>query len=289
MALIVVLISLVVERLLGSMEELRRFGWFVAYTRWAASRMARYSWFNGPLGTLLILLPLLVPVFAINYYLNGLWLLFGMVFSVFILLYCYGPRDLEAEVEAFVDARSRGDEESACWHAAELIGSDDEVDSSAELTKQIMENIFIEANERLLAVVFWFVVLGPGGALLYRLSSLIRAETADEGDNGVMEAGVRLHLLLAWLPARLCAIAYALAGSFVEAMHDWRQVKGSWFENSRKVLIVSGFGALRIKPDEIEDDSRACEQVNESMALVRRAVLVFLSLIALFTLAGWMG
>ncbi len=288
MALIAVLISLIVERLLGSMEELRRSGWFVTYTRWAAARMAPYSWFNGPLGTLFILLPLIVPVIAIDYYLSGVWLLFGIAFSVFILLYCFGPRDLEAEVEAFVDARSRGDEESACWHAAELIGSDDEVDNSGELTKQIMENIFIEANERLLAIVFWFVVLGPGGALLYRLSSLIRAES-EEGDNGVMEAGVRLHLLLSWLPARLCAIAYALAGSFVEAIHEWRQVEGSWFESSQKVLIASGFGALRVEPEEIEDDSRACEQVSECMSLVRRAVLVFLSLIALFTLAGWMG
>ena len=288
MALIAVLISLVVERLLGSMEELRRSAWFVAYTRWAARRMAPYSLFNGPLGTLLILLPVIVPVVAIDYYLSGLWLLFGIAFSVLILLYCFGPRDLEAEVEAFVDARRRGDEESACWHAAELIGSDDEVDNSAELTKRIMENIFIQANERLLAVVFWFVVLGPGGALLYRLSSLISAEL-DEGDNGVMEAGLRLHLLLAWMPARLCAIAYALAGSFVEAIHDWRQVKASWFESSRKILIASGFGALRVESTEIEDDSRACEQVSECMALVRRAVLVFLSLMALFTLAGWMG
>ncbi len=288
MALLAILISLVVERLLGSMEELRRFGWFAAYTRWLTTRLVSVKQLNGPTGVLLLLLPLVAPVVAIDYYLNNMWFAFGLVFAVMILLYCFGPRDLEAEVEAFVDARRRGDEESACWHAAELIGSDDEIDNSAELTKEIMQNIFIEANERLLAIVFWFVVLGPGGALLYRLSSLIKPE-AGVGANGVTEAGVRLHLLLAWLPARICAIAYALAGSFVEAMHDWRQVEGGWFESSRHVLIASGFGALRVKSADIEDDSTACEQISECMALVRRAVLVFLSLIALFTIAGWMG
>lgn len=288
MALIAVLISLVVERLLGSMEEWRRSGWFITYTRWAAARLARYRALNGPLGTLLILAPLIVPVMLLEHYLSGVWLLLGLAFSVAVLLYCFGPRDLEAEVEAFVDARRRGDEESACWHAAELLGREDEVDNSAELTKNIMERIFVEANERLLAVVFWFVVLGPGGALLYRLSSFI-APAADGEESGVVEAGMRLHQLLVWLPARLCAIAYALAGSFVEAIHGWRQVNSHWFDSSRQVLIASGFGSLRIETSEIEEDSSAFEQVVECMALVRRAVLVLLSIIALLTLAGWMG
>jgi hypothetical protein len=46
---------------------------------------------------------------------------------------------------------------------------------------------------------------------------------------------------------------------------------------------------LRVEPGEIEDDSHTCDQVNESIALVRRAVLVFLALLAFATLAGWMG
>ncbi|MEN8169499.1 MAG: regulatory signaling modulator protein AmpE [Pseudomonadota bacterium] len=286
MALIAILISLVAERLLGSMEELRRFDWFLAYYRWAAVRLVAIKQLNGSVGVLLLLLPLIGPVVFLDYYLSGLWLLFGLAFAILILLYCFGPRDLEAEVEAFVDARTRDDEESACWHASELLGGK-EVASSAEVTQRIMQNIFVEANERLLAIVFWFVLLGPGGALLYRLSSLFQQQS-DQGD-GVHEAGVRLHLLLAWLPARLCAVSYALAGSFVEALHGWRGTDSSWFESSRDILIASGFGALRIEPGEIEDDSRACEQINESMSLVRRAVLVFLSLIALSTLAGWMG
>jgi membrane protein required for beta-lactamase induction len=152
-----------------------------------------------------------------------------------------------------------------------------------------MENIFVEANERLLAIVCWFVLLGPGGALLYRLSSQIPQVVEGEAQSAITEAGRRLHRLLTWLPARLCAIAYALAGSFVEALHGWRGVQLDWAESSRALLIASGFGALRVEPGEIEDDSHACEQVSESIALVRRAVLVFLALLAFATLAGWMS
>jgi membrane protein required for beta-lactamase induction len=268
------------------METLRRFDWFLAYCHRAAPFLARLRWLNGPLGMLLLLLPLLAPVVALDYYLSGWWQLLGLAFAVLVLLYCFGPHDLEAEVEAFIDARYRGDEESACWHAAELLG-ENELASSGAVTKRIMESIFIEANERLLAIVFWFVLLGPAGALLYRLSSQLPPPVA-QGEEGVFEAGWRLHRLLGWLPARLCAIAYALAGSFIEAVHGWRGVDLNWSESSNRVLIASGFGALRVEPGEIEDDSRSCEQVGESLALVRRAVLVILALLAFATLSGWM-
>lgn len=287
MALLAILVSLLLERILGSMEELRRFDWFHRYYRWGARYFSRYSLLNGPAGTLLLLLPLIAPVVVIDYYLARIWLLLALTFSVLLLLYCFGPRDLEAEVEAFIDAREREDEESACWHASELLGGA-EVNSSAEVTRRIMENIFIEANERLLAIVFWFVLLGPAGALLYRLTAQMEREGQEDSDN-VHEAGRRLYQLLRWLPARLCAVAYALAGSFVGAFHGWRETDGSWYESNRDILIASGFGALDVEPGEIEDDSLATDPVVESIALVRRAVLVFLSLVALFTLAGWMG
>lgn len=287
MALIAILISLVVERILGSLEELRRFDWFIAYLRWGAARMAPVAWLDGPLGLLLLLIPLIAPVVLIDYYLSGVWFLLALAFAVFILLACFGPRDLEAEVEAFVDARARGDDESAYWHAAELIG-EQEVESSSGLTRRIMENIFIEANERLLAVIFWFVLLGPGGALLYRLSACIKCLPPDQ-ENDLFEAGLRLNLLLHWLPARLCALAYALAGSFVDALHGWRQVDGHWLQNSHDILVAVGFGALHLEPGDLDEENTSCEQVSETMALVRRAVLVFLSIIALSTLAGWMG
>ena len=286
MTLIAILISLVLERLLGSMEELRRFTWFHAYYQWCAGQFTRFRLLSGPLGTVLLLLPLIVPVVIIDYYLTELWLPFGLAFAVFILLYSFGPRDLEAEVEAFIDARSRDDEESACWHAAELLNGED-VSNSADLSKRIMENIFIEANERLLGIIFWFALLGPAGALLYRLTSQLQAPA--KADDGCYEAGVRLHLMLVWLPARMCALAYALAGSFVEAVHGWRACDGSWYQSSHNVLIASGFGALRIEHGEIEDSSAPSELVSESMALVRRAVLVVLAVIALLTLAGWLG
>jgi membrane protein required for beta-lactamase induction len=289
MFLIAILLSLIAERFLGSMAELRRFGWFHHYARVVKKGLAGQPFLNGAASVLLLLAPLLVLTGLLDYYLSNLWFLFGLLFAVLVLLFSFGPTDLEAEVEAFVDARERDDEESALWHAAELLGGDVPTDS-VQLTRRIIDNILVQANERLLAVVFWFVLLGPAGALLFRLTQQLVKEEGENSDD-FAEAARRLHHLLAWLPARGCAFAYALAGSFVEAVQAWRNETATWPESTRRILIATGLGALRYEDGEIEagNDARNLEDINETLSLVRRAVLVLIGVIALFTLAGWMA
>ena len=289
MLLIAIVLSLVAERFLGSMAELRRFAWFRHYTGFVKSWLANQQYLNGSASVLLLLTPPLVITGLLDYYLTNLWFIFALVFAVLVLLLSFGPTDLEAEVEAFVDARERDDEESAIWHASELLGGEELPTHSAQLTLRIMDNILVAANERLLAVVFWFVLLGPAGALLFRLTQQLVQEEG-EHDDDFAEAAQRLHHILAWLPARCCVLAYALAGSFVETMQAWRNETAQWPESNRQVLIAAGLGALRYERGEIEENNSAQnhEMVTETLSLVRRAVLVFISIIALFTLAGWM-
>jgi len=289
MLLIAIIISLVAERFLGSMEEFRHYGWFHRYAAGLRNTLARSAFLNGPAGTLIVLLPPLLLTAAADYYLSQWWFLLELAFAVVVLLFCFGPTDLEAEVEAYIDASERGDEESACWHAAELLG-DNPPEHAVMLNQKIIENTLVEANERLLAILFWFLVLGPAGALLYRLVSQLAGEEVIDEQLPMAEAALRLHAILAWVPARMCALAYVLAGSFVGALHAWRAQSGAWYETTPAVLIASGLGALGYE----EGDEDAVEvydisMVHETLALVRRAVLVFLSAVALFTLAGWMS
>lgn len=288
MLLIAIILGLIAERFLGSMAELRRFGWFYRYAGIVKQHAGKHPYLTGPASVLLLLAPLLILTSFFDYYLSNLWFLFGLGFSVLVLLYCFGPTDLEAEVEAFVDARRRGDEESAIWHATELLGSEIPT-HSALLTRRILDNILVELNERMLAVVFWFVLLGPAGALLFRLTQQLVQEEGENSDE-FAEAAQRLHHLLAWVPARICALSYALAGSFVDAFNAWRRVSVPWYESTRKVLIASGLGALRYEDGEIEEgnDSQNISMITETLALAKRAFLVFISMLALFTLAGWM-
>lgn len=284
MALIAILLGIFLERFLGSLEEMRRFSWLDLL----AQQVRRQPWADGPAGVAAVVLVPVLAVLLLGALFSAIgWPLF-FLFAVLVLLYSFGPRDLEAEVEAFLDARERGDEESAMLYAGDLLGSTS-VDNSRKLTRAMLETMLAEANERFFGVVLWFIVLGPVGALLYRVSALMQRSTAAE-QSAFAGAARRLHHILAWLPARLAALGYALSGNFVDAMHYWREEAPKWLEDSRFILVASGFGALRYQPVDDEDvPADLAEEdsyIREALALIRRAALVWLAVLAIFTLAG---
>ncbi len=286
MSLLAILLALLVERYLGSLEELRRFEWVAAFADWVRSRLPATGekWTQAlPVLAAAFLAPL-IGVALLGWLLWEVWGLFYFLFALFVLVYSLGPKDLEAQVEAFVDARERDDRDSAEWYAAELVDSGRPDVAPADL---LLETIFVQAHERLFGVLFWFLLLGPAGALGYRLVVVLEARFGGE-QSGFGDSVRRLHGLLAWLPARLVALGYALSGSFVEAMHYWRDEAAKWPSISRGVLVASGFGALRIEPGTTEPGSEEeTARVREAMSLVRRTLLVWLAILALFVIAGW--
>ncbi|WP_303905481.1 regulatory signaling modulator protein AmpE [Thiohalomonas denitrificans] len=291
MSLIAIIFALVIEHFLGSLEELRRFDWFTTFSDRVRGRLPAGRFRDGPLGVLLVVGLPVIGVGLVGYALSELWGLLGFIYAVLVLLYAFGPRDLEAEVEAFADARKRNDEDSARWHAASLLGG--EVPEEPETRAgAIIETILVEAHERVLGIVFWFLLLGPVGAILYRLSRVLEARYRGV-DEGFGLAAWRLHYILAWVPTRLCAFTYALAGSFVDAMQRWRHEAWRYVDENRGALVSAGFGGLRYDPVEQEDghpDQQVeTENVRETLALVRRAGLIWLAVLAVFTLAGWLG
>ena len=284
MALIAILLSILIERFLGSLEEMRRFDWFDALLAWVRG----FSWSDGAVGAAAAVgVPALAVMLAAPLF-HAPWWPPPFLFALLVLIFCLRPPDLGAQGEAFPCAARPRRARPARVHARDLLG-DAEVTNSRQLTRAMMEAVLVDANERFLGIFFWFVVLGPAGALLYRLSSQLSGGL--DGDSDFVAAARRLHYLLAWLPARLTALCYALSGNFVEAMHHWRLHVSEWQEEGRTILVASGFGALRFLPEpEEETEVDLAEEnsyVHEAVALVRRAVIVGLAVLALLTLAGW--
>ena len=153
----------------------------------------------------------------------------------------------------------------------------------------------VQANNRIFGVVFWFMVLGPAGAWLFRVADLIRRRAAfeaardEDGEQGLATYLIvvrRVHGVLAWMPARLLALGFALAGSFEDAVSDWRgyyeNCADQFFEVNDDVIACAGCGALqgREEPTEVEGARGA-------MSLVLRTLFVWVFFIAVLTLAGW--
>jgi membrane protein required for beta-lactamase induction len=154
-----------------------------------------------------------------------------VAFGAFVLLFSLGPRDLKTEVDDYIEALGRGDREAAARVAREIM-EHDAGQRTGVGPDTLEEAIFVQTNNRLFGVVFWFMLLGPAGAWLFRVSDLMRrravfeyrgrAESSGQVPDFV-EALHAIYGVLAWAPARLLSLGYALAGSFEQALGEWRR------------------------------------------------------------------
>lgn len=286
MTLIAILIGLVLDRYLGWLPEWRRYRSLESFARWIYE-LRGPGVLHGVFGVLLTLLPLLLAITLLQAWLDeGILNLPGLVVAIAVLLYCLGPRDLDRDVDDFSNAHIAGDDDRIRDAAAWIVPGH-VPDEERERNRAVADAIFAEANERMFAVLFWFSVLGPVGAALFRGASVLR-NTTGEGDWGEYHpAAALLHDILAWLPARLLGICYALSGHFDGAVRAWKNIgeqePSGFVHGAAEFLVSVGNGALDLKPNEGVE----LGDVTTAMGLVWRAIVIWVVVIALLTLAGW--
>jgi len=295
MVLLVLLFSLVIDRTWTAAPAWRSFDAFSRYCARLRRGLGPARLWDGPLGLIVVLLfPLLVLVLVQQLFAVVLSLL-AFLFAVAVLTYSLGPRDLDKDVQRFLNAWEVGDEPQARAAAHDIVGGADLPVGHAALGRAVIEGVVVAGHERLLGVMFWFCVLGPLGALLFRLSCVLRNDyRGREATSGFAEAVVSLHAILGWVPSRLAALGYGLMGNFAEALHRWRDEaplwRHDWPNANLRVLVASGIGALQLDQDGNEDDFAASSlQVRAALALVWRTVVLAVSLVALVTLGGWVS
>lgn len=289
MSLISILISLAIESYWEQIDKLRHYDWFEKYCSWMMNKLEGQAIYDSPLGVVLVLAPLVFAVWLVDAMLGGVFSLFSFVFGVAVLLFCLGPRTLSRDAQAYLDAAEAGDHELAKQYAIEILGRPVD-EKPQELAEAVKAAILVRANDRLVAVMFWFVLLGPVGAVMFRAATMLKDETVlvpDKFSHSVHD----LFWVMNWLPARLCIIGYALAGNFIDTVSYWRSLKDFWTRDSDELLIASGVGALRqdMRSDIIEQgEERFYQGVALAISLIKRTVIVIITLLALFTLAGWL-
>lgn len=190
---------------------LHRDEWFGRWRAWLHA-----LGLEGILGTLLTIG---VPVVCLQFVLDVVQpLLFGLAWialAVASLLYAVGRGDLGEQLEQYRSHLRRDDFEGAYLHARNEMGwreSRDGQDMSPGAVHEAIQREFLyRGYEHWFAVLFYFLLLGPAGAVAYRLLQLLPRE----------DAGVsRLLFFIDWVPARLLAAAFTVTGNFVESWDE---------------------------------------------------------------------
>ena len=289
----IIVICLIAERFLLEYQAYRQYDWFERYSLWLTRQTASRWLSRGTLRTLALLLPpVLITGIVQQLLAHSLFGLPGVLFAALVLLYTLGPVDLDSQTDAYTQAVESGDDESVRTIARRII-EDEPPPSEPALSQAVSEGILHQANARIFGVLFWFLLLGPLGAMLYRLANRTHQLEDANRDMDFYLSARQLISILDWLPARITAVCYTIAGSFEDALYGWRSYQESRFDefsdSNTGTLVCTGSGAMRLTTlleeanEELQDYSHLPQA---AMALVLRSLVVWLVIVGLLSLTG---
>jgi AmpE protein len=273
---------------------------------WSAPQLARWrddrwfrSWVNrlgdtsGPGRVAIVLLVPVIAAAIIAGILASLpfFDLAWLIFSIAVLVYTLGPREIETDIDAILRAPDtlrrdeamaalRHDEEALTWFAPALVGA-----------------AFYGALRRRFGVVLWFLLLGPAGGLGYRLAQILGRDASLALDSATRTAAQRVADALDWIPAHLMVFAMALVSDFDAVIGAWKQ----WHHTSgspRSRLDPDFLGAVaRAGVDAdveagdgyVQDVSDPVAELEDARRVIRRVLIVWLAVVAAIVLAAWVA
>ncbi len=301
MNLIALLIGIAIERLATQIFHWRRLRWLDRVIDKGFELAGRAPEWPALVPVILLVVVLSLPVLVVMLLLGDALLGFPyLALAIVVLFFSLGPGDIGEDVSEYCEALEANDEERIRQSATALV--EDDVPPEPLARVHCVESaVCVQANNRLFAVIFWFMVLGPLGAWVYRVTDLVRRRAVFNenraGDepghiHALRDASTTLHGWLAFIPASLTAVGYAIAGHFDAAFAAWRARPESPPETladaNEELLARVGVGALALVdvPDE-DINARGVRGAMAANKLVFRLLMIWAVIIAALTLYGW--
>jgi len=168
----------------------------------------------------------------------------------------------------------------------------------------LVEAVFGSALRRWFGVLFWFLVLGASGALLYRLIQLMaEGEPAERLPAATRDGARGLLALVDWPVAQLMTLSLALVGNFDTVIGAWKDADGDRFKRGHAFLSAAARASVRSEiaeeAQELIEEGNApgnawaqlgeLPELRDAMSLVWRILLLWLAVVALFVVAGWVS
>lgn len=244
MALLLVA-GLVLDLLLG---EARRWHPLVGFGKLAATIERRLNGGSARLlrGSVAWALAVLPPslLFLVLADVAGLWL------HAVLLYLCIGLRSLRDHTLPIYEALRAGDLARARALTARIVSRDTANAEEADLAKASAESLLENGNDAVFGTLFWFILFGGPGAVLFRLANTLDAMWGyrSERFNRFGRCAARVDDVMNYLPARLTALSYVLlAGAGrARAWQCWRTQAPAWSSPNAGPVMASGAGALGI-------------------------------------------
>jgi adenosylcobinamide-phosphate synthase len=306
MSLVSIILALLLEKAKPVAVE-RINGWLAAWSDWLESRFNAGEHRHGVAAWVVgVGLPsgLVLAAYFLAYRYS--WPL-ALLLGVGVLYLTTGFRQFSHHFTQIHLALQAGEVEQARRLLAHWTGRNTDRLSSSEVARLAIEEALLASHRHVYAPLFWFAILGPAGALGYRLARHVCY--AWQADAREVEAGAfgdfarRAYGVIDWLPVRLTAASFAVVGNFEDAVFCWRNQAARWPEESSGILLSTGAGAIGMRlgmpidaggsildrPELGVGDDADPDFMQSATGLVWRALVMALLLLTLLGIASWAG
>jgi len=220
-----------------------------------------------------------------------------VILGIVCLAFALGAKSLVQHAKAVSHALKEGDMILARQRVAMIVSRDTSSSDEKAINVATVESVLENGSDAIFAAIFWFVVLGAPGVVLYRLSNTLDAMWGyrTERFNSFGWAAARIDDGLNWLPARLTALSYALVGNITAALSSWRTQASLWHGVNPGVVMATGAGALNVRlggaaryhGEEVARPVLGCggdpqvADIDRAVQLVNKSIIIWLLVIVL--------
>lgn len=131
---------------------------------------------------------------------------------------------------------------------ARIVSRNTENMDEPAVLRGVLESLLENGADAIFAAIFWFVLAGPVGVVVYRLANTLDAmwgyRSARWQNFGWFSA--KMDDVLNYIPARLTALSYALLGNTRAALRCWREQAPHCASPNGGPVMCAGAGSLAI-------------------------------------------
>ena len=290
MTIISILIAFALCHFVRELRHLRRFEWVTSFTKHCNDKLKKLPGWAGPTGFLVILgLPLLAAYFVNSLLFSILGHIGEFILAIAVLVYTFGPRDLDIDVRKVIKA----DDEEDQREALESLLDGPVPESADECQATAINAVFTKALKGWFGIIFWFAVLGIYGALLYRLANWLV-----NGEFGLYEEQkdliTRLCKIMDWPVAQLMTLSLAIATDFDSVYRAWKKYhderghglfdpNNDFMLTSARTIVMTGHAENDGYADQLQGHMAS---IKLAMDLVWRSLGVWATVLAILLLVN---
>jgi len=246
LSVLAIIAALVIEqwRPLGERKSLH--GTLAHWAAWLEQSFNGGERRHGVTAWLVAVVPPVALALAAHALLRAVHPLLALVFNVAVLYLTLGFRQFSHYFTDIQLCVKSGDMDRARSLLEQWRGASGVVHTREEVIRLSIEEALLASHRHVFGVLLWYLLLpGPSGAILYRLAAYFAWRWQDLGTFG--QFARRAFYVLEWPAVRLTAAAFAVVGDFEDAVYCWRTQARTWADPNAGIVLAAGAGAMGVR------------------------------------------